>query len=46
MDIVKNFFTGRVIRDWNGLPRNVVETSSLEVLEERLDVALVPRYSR
>lgn len=40
LDIIKNFFAGSVIREWNGLPRNMVETLSLEVLEERLDMAL------
>ena len=44
MEVRKYFFTEKVVKHWNRLPREVVESPSLELFKKQIDMALQDRF--
>lgn len=42
LDISRNFYMGRVVKHWKQLPKVVIESPSMEVAKEGLDISLSP----
>ena len=41
MDVGKDFFTKSIVKHWNRLPREAVESPSLEVFKRHVGVVLM-----
>jgi hypothetical protein len=41
LEIRKNFFSNRVVRDWNALPQSVVDATTVNAFKNRLDHAWI-----
>jgi len=37
LDLMKHFFSQRVVSEWNSLPQHVIEASTVNMFENRLD---------